>query len=116
MGLFRKGSGVNRPIRNNQTKPNQTQSRPYGAAGVSRSRIQVNPNDRNDGMPPWSERRKELLDYVARVLPDENVGLAASAALSIRLTGKKATPDAILERLRASGRSADQLRAKGWVR
>ena len=66
-------------------------------------------------MPAWSERRRDVFEYVARVLPEEHLGLAVSAALSLRLSGAKATPDAIRQRLRQSGRSADQLRAKGWL-
>lgn len=68
-----------------------------------------------DGLSPWSERRSKLLAYVARVLPGEHPGLAASAALSIKMTGRKATPEAILERLQESERSAAQLREKGWI-
>jgi hypothetical protein len=104
------------PIRNNQTKPNQTQTRPSGAGGMTRSRVQVSPSDESDGLPPWSERRSKILDYVARVLPDEHRGMAASAALTLKLSGTKPTPEAILERLRSQGRSAEQLRAKGWMK
>lgn len=65
---------------------------------------------------PWSQRRSKLLAYVARVLPDEHPGLAASAALTIKMSGAKPTPEAILERLRAQGRTAEQMREKGWIK
>lgn len=65
---------------------------------------------------PWSERRSKILDYVARVLPDEHQGMAASACLTLKMSGTKPTPEAILERLRAQGRSAEQMRAKGWMK
>jgi hypothetical protein len=103
------------PSRKNQTKPNQTQTKPLGAGGVSRSRVQVSPSEDSDGLPPWSERRSKLLAYVTRVLPGEHPGLAASAALSIKMTGRKPTPEAILERLEASGRSTAKLRERGWI-
>lgn len=103
------------PSRKNQTKPNQTQTRPIGAGGISRSRVEASPSEESDGLRPWSERRSKLLAYVARVLPEEHPGLAASAALSIKMTGRKPTPDAILERLEDSGRSAAKLREKGWL-
>jgi hypothetical protein len=98
---------------NNQTKPNQTQTTPLRGRGVSRSRIQIDSS--SDEMPAWSERRRDVFDYVAKVLPDEHPGLAVSAALSLKLSGEKPTKEAILNRLRASGRSADQLREKGWL-
>ena len=68
-----------------------------------------------DALPPSSVRQKEIRDYVARILPDEHLGLAVSAALSIRLSGEKPTAEAIRLRLQGSGRSIDQLRAKGWT-
>lgn len=66
-------------------------------------------------MPAWSERRRSVFEYISRVLPDEHVGLGVSAALSLRLAGLKPTPEAVLNRLQQSGRSAEQLREKGWL-
>jgi hypothetical protein len=81
----------------------------YGS-GTGRGKKQF-----EDETPPWSERRRDVFDYVAKVLPDEHPGLAVSAALSLKLSGEKPTRETILNRLRASGRSADQLREKGWL-
>ena len=104
------------PIRNNQTKPTQTQTTPIArAGGVNRSRVQASPASENDQGPAWSERRREVFDYVARVLPDEHLGFGVSAALAIRLSGEKPTAEAIRLRLQGSGRSMEQLRAKGWT-
>jgi len=107
---------VSNPIPNNQTKPNQTQTTPSRAGGVSRSRVQVSPTASVDGgMPPWSERRSWEFDFVRQHLPGEHPGLAVSALLSLRLLGVKPTKEAILNRLESSGRSARQLREKGWL-
>ena len=101
------------PIANNQTKPNQTQTTPLGAGGVTRSRVYVTPTD---DLPPAAERQKAIREYVARILPGEHLGLAVSAALTIRLSGEEPTAEAILRRLDATGRSSAQLRAKGWLK
>jgi hypothetical protein len=63
----------------------------------------------------FEERLAWELDFVSRVLPSEHPGLAVSALLSLRLLGQKPTKDAILSRLQDSGRSARQLREKGWL-
>lgn len=69
-----------------------------------------------DGLEAWSDRRSWEFEFVRKNLPEENAGLAVSALLSLRLLGRKPTKAAILERLEASGRSAAQLREKGWLR
>ena len=62
----------------------------------------------------FTERNAWEFDFV-RHLPGEHPGLAVSALLSLRLLGIKPTKEAILDRLEASGRSARQLREKGWL-
>ena len=62
-----------------------------------------------DGMPPWSERRRELFDWADRNLPDQHPGLVVVAILAIRLGGVKPTKELVLERLRATGREASQI-------
>lgn len=104
---------MNKPIRNNQTQTQtHTKHRPdqRARAGVSRSRVRVEkwkPED--DGMPPWSVRRKELFDWADRNLPDQHPGLVVVAILAIRLGGVKPTKELVLERLRATGREASQI-------
>jgi hypothetical protein len=66
-------------------------------------------------LPPLEERRAWEFDFVRQHLPGEHPGFAVSALLSLRLLGVKPTKAAILERLEASGRSARQLREKGWA-
>jgi hypothetical protein len=104
------------PSRDNQTqtrhKPDteQTNARARGG-GVSRSRVSVNPwkPDQDSGLPPWSERRRELFDWADRNLPDQHPGLVVVAILAIRLGGVKPTKELVLERLRATGREASQI-------
>ena len=66
-------------------------------------------------MPAWSERRADLFDFVRQHLPDEHPGFAVTAAIAVQMTGRKLTRNAILDRLRESDRTAEQLRAKGWM-
>lgn len=107
---------MSKAFRNNQTKPNQTQTTPIGPRGISRSRIQTAPGQSIDGeMPSWSERRADLFDFVRQHLPEEHPGFAVTAAIAVQMTGRKLTRNAILERLQESDRTAEQLRAKGWM-
>lgn len=117
MGIPRPKSDEMNPIRNNQTKPNQTQTTPSGAGGVSRSRVQVAPvaSGFGDELQPFVERRAREFEWVRRHLPDEHEGMAVSALLSIQTFGEKPTRDSVLARLRAQGRTAEQLREKGWL-
>lgn len=106
---------MNKPIRNNHTQTQtqtHTKHRPDQRAreGVGRSRVRVkNWKPDEDGMPPWSERKKELFDWAARNLPDQHPALVVVAILSIRLGGVKPTEELVLERLTATGREASQI-------
>ena len=116
MGIPRPKSDEMNPIRNNQTKPNQTQTTPSRAGGISRSRISVAPGASVDGeLPAWSERRADLFEFVQTHLSDEHEGFCVVAAIAVRQSGRKITRNAILDRLRATGRTAEQLREKGWL-
>lgn len=107
---------MSEPFRNNQTKPNTNQTTPMRARGVSRSRIQTAPTASIDGeMPSWSERRADIFDFCRQHLPDEHLGFAVTAAIAVRMTGRKLTRNAIIDRLQDSDRTAEQLRAKGWL-
>lgn len=77
---------------------------------MSRSRVKVNtwkPDD--DGMPAWSERKRELFDWASRNLPDQHPAFVVVAILSIRLGGVKPTKELVLERLTSTGREASQI-------
>ena len=78
-----------------------------GRKGRSSSYKNWKPDE--DGMPPWSERKKELFDWAARNLPDQHPALVVVAILSIRLGGVKPTEELVLERLTATGREASQI-------
>lgn len=66
-------------------------------------------------MPAWSERRADLFDFCAKHLPEEHAGFCVTAAIAVQMTGRKLTKNAILERLRDTDRTAEQLRSKGWL-
>ena len=67
-------------------------------------------------MPSWSERRADLFEFCEKHLEGEHLGFAVTAAIAVRMTGRKLTKNAILERLRETDRTAEQLRAKGWLK
>lgn len=104
------------PFRNNQTKPNQTQTRPFRSpGGISRGRVEVNrgPGSIRSGLEEqkFEDRLAKEYAFVREVLPEENPGLAVSALLSIRALGEKVTRDSVLARLEATGRSRAQREA-----
>ncbi len=65
--------------------------------------------DEEEGMLPWSERRKDLFEWADRNLPDQHPALVVVAIIAIRMGGEKPTKDRVLERLRATGREASQI-------
>jgi hypothetical protein len=67
-------------------------------------------------MPSWSERRADIFGFCAKHLEGEHIGIAVTAAIAVQMTGRKLTKNAILERLRETDRTAEQLRAKGWLK
>jgi hypothetical protein len=64
--------------------------------------------------PPFSERRSAEFEFVREHLPNEHAGFAVSAMIGLELQGIRPTRDRILERLRVSGRSSEQIVEKGW--
>ena len=68
-----------------------------------------------EDLQPFVERRAREFEWVRRHLPSENEGMAVSALLSIQTFGDRPTRESVLARLRAQGRTADQLREKGWL-
>ena len=68
-----------------------------------------------EDLQPLTERRAKEFAWVRDHLPDEHEGMAVSALISIQTFGEKPTRDSVLARLRAQGRTADQLREKGWL-
>lgn len=66
-------------------------------------------------LPPFTERRAREFAWVRQHLPDEHEGMAVSALISIQTFGDKPTKESVLSRLRAQGRTAEQMRRKGWI-
>ena len=103
---------------NNQTKPNQTQSRAIArAGGLGRSRIEAAAGGFVDygEQPPLTERRAKEFAWVRQHLPQEHEGMAVSALISIQTFGDRPTKESVLARLRAQGRTAEQMREKAWI-
>lgn len=65
--------------------------------------------DEDGGMPPWSERRRELFDWAASHLPEQHPAFVVVAIIAIRMGGEKPTKDKVLARLTATGREASQI-------
>ena len=59
-----------------------------------------------------AEARRRQLDWIEAELPGEDPELALIAAQMLRFGGVTATRDAILERLRTSGRDQESLAAR----
>ena len=66
-------------------------------------------------LQPFVERRAREFAWVRQHLPDEHQGMAVSALISIKTFGDKPTKNAVMDRLRAQGRTAEQMREKGWI-
>ena len=65
--------------------------------------------DEDGGMPPWSERRRELFDWAASHLPEQHPAFVVVAIIAIRMGGEKPTKEKVLARLTATGREASQI-------
>jgi hypothetical protein len=90
---------------NNQTKPNQTQTTPSGAGGISRNRVQSNAGQvGSHDLIPLAERWAKELAFAAEHLPDENPGFVAVAIGTMRKAGKPVSKNTVLAHLKASGR------------
>ena len=66
-------------------------------------------------LQPFVERCAREFAWVRQHLPDEHQGMAVSALISIKTFGDKPTKNAVMDRLRAQGRTAEQMREKGWM-
>ena len=64
---------------------------------------------------PLVERRAKEFAWVRQHLPEEHEGMAVSALISIQTFGDRPTKESVLARLRAQGRTAEQLREKAWI-
>ena len=64
---------------------------------------------------PLVDRCAKEFAWVRQHLPDEHEGMAVSALISIKTFGDKPTKNAVMDRLRAQGRTAEQMRGKGWM-
>ena len=69
-----------------------------------------------DQQRPFIERWAREVAFVRQQLPEEHEGMAVSALLSIKTFGDKPTKNAVMDRLRAQGRTAEQMREKGWIK
>ena len=68
-----------------------------------------------DEQPPFIKRWAREAAFVREHLPEEHEGMAVSALISIKTFGDKPTKNAVMDRLRAQGRTAEQMREKGWI-
>lgn len=66
-------------------------------------------------LQPFVERCAREFAWVRQHLPEEHEGMAVSALISIKTFGDKPTKNAVMDRLRAQGRTAEQMRRKGWI-
>ena len=64
---------------------------------------------------PLVERRAKEFAWVRQHLPEEHEGMAVSALISIQTFGDRPTKESVLARLRAQGRTAQQMREKAWI-
>ena len=64
---------------------------------------------------PLVERRAKEFAWVRQHLPEEHEGMAVSALISIQTFGDRPTKESVLARLRAQGRTAEQMREKAWI-
>lgn len=68
-----------------------------------------------EDLQPFVDRRARELAWVRQHMPEEHEGMAVSALISIKTFGDKPTKNAVMDRLRAQGRTAEQMREKGWM-
>ena len=65
-------------------------------------------------LPPFTERRAKEFAW-AEHLPDEHPGLVVSALISLELAGETQSTKTVMARLHAQGRTAEQMKEKGWL-
>lgn len=65
-------------------------------------------------LAPLTERRAKEFAW-AKNLPDEHPGLVVSALISLELAGENQSTKTVLARLKAQGKTAEQMREKGWL-
>ena len=68
-----------------------------------------------EDLVPLVERRAKEFAWVRQHLPEEHEGMAVSALISIQTFGDRPTKESVLARLRAQGRTAEQMREKAWI-
>lgn len=69
---------------------------------------------KND-LPPFTERRAREFAWAERHLPEEHPGLVVSALISLELAGENQSTKTVFARLKAQGKTAEQMREKGWL-
>ena len=110
---------MNNPIRNNQTKPNQTQSRALRSSGIERGRVEVSKTEKRGRgekeLAPLSDRRAKEYAWAAEHLPGEHTGFVVSTLVGLELAKEKQTTKTVMARLEAQGRTAKQMGEKGWL-
>lgn len=104
---MRLSSGDKR-IRGYQNNPVRTDS---GSTGIRDGMGRVGSND----LPPFTERRAKQFAWAERHLPEEHPGLVVSALISLELAGENQSTKTVLARLEAQGKTAEQMREKGWL-
>ena len=67
-----------------------------------------------DDQPPFTERHREIFRWAKDNLPDEYPRMVVSAYLTLN-AGSTPTPGTVMARLEAQGRTAAQMKAKGWL-
>ena len=68
-----------------------------------------------DEQPPLTERRAREFEWAAKHLPAEHTGMVVSALIGLEVAGEKQTTRTVMARLEAQGRTAAQMKAKGWL-
>lgn len=68
-----------------------------------------------EDLPPLEVRKARELAFIREHLAQEHEGSALSALISLQLSGERPTKQAIFARLRAQGRTREQMEAKGWL-
>lgn len=100
-----------RGFRTDSNNPSQTDSKRFRSreSGMGWDGL------RGDDLQPLVERRAREMAWVRQHLPQEHEGMALSALLSIQTFGEKPSTQSVMARLRAQGRTREQMEAKGWL-
>ncbi len=73
------------------------------------------PRFEQEQLTPLTERCAKQVAWVRQHLPQEHEGMALSALLSIQTFGDKPSTQSVMARLRAQGRTREQMEEKGWL-